>query len=66
MAFILKDRWRLMLGLAAVPSTLQMIAIIFMPESPRWLSKVNLHEEAYKALSIIYKTEFLPAKILNL
>ena len=41
LAFALGDKWRLMLGLAAVLSTLQMLTMICMPESPRWLSKMN-------------------------
>jgi hypothetical protein len=35
-----------MLGLAAIPSTLQFIFIFFMPESPRWLGKVGQKEKA--------------------
>lgn len=35
----LGNRWRIMLGLAGVPSALQLIGMFFMPESQRWLAK---------------------------
>lgn len=31
--------WRLMFGLAVIPAVVQLIAMLFMPESPRWLAK---------------------------
>ena len=44
LVFIIKPDWRLMLGLAAVPSTLQFIFMLWMPESPRWLGKMEKNE----------------------
>ena len=42
------DRWRYLLGLALGPSAIQLIALIFAPESPRWLYMKN-HDEAAAA-----------------
>ena len=55
LVFIIKPDWRLMLGLAGVPSTLQFIGMLFMPESPRWLGKVGKDENVKKVISKVYK-----------
>lgn len=47
--------WRWMLGLAAVPSTIQGIWMLFMPESQRWLAKNFQEKECREALSKIYE-----------
>ena len=46
--------WRLMLGLAAVPALLQLIFLIFVPETPRHLAKNEKNDECYKVLLNIY------------
>ena len=42
-----------MLGLAGVPSAIQLILMIFAPESPRFLLKIGKEEESRKVLKKI-------------
>lgn len=48
-----------MLGLAGVPSMVQFIGMIFMPESPRWLGKVGRDDDQLKVMKLIYKKQYL-------
>lgn len=45
--------WRYMLGLAGVPSLIQFIGFMFMPESPRWLIIHGQYEKAREVLRSI-------------
>ena len=45
-----------MLGLAGVPSVIQFIGFLWLPESPRWLVEKGREDEARKALEQIRKT----------
>ncbi len=40
------DAWRWMFGLGAIPSLLFFIGVLWLPESPRWLSQMNKIEKA--------------------
>ena len=42
--------WRLMLGLGAVPPFLQILGMLMMPETPRWLFKQDRNEEGTNVL----------------
>lgn len=45
--------WRWMFGLAVVPALLLWIALLLVPESPRWLVKRGRRDEAYAVLERI-------------
>ena len=42
--------WKYMLGLAGIPSFLQFVGFLFMPESPRWLVSKGKVEKAREVL----------------
>lgn len=48
--------WRMMVGLAVVPSVMLMVGMIFMPESPRWLFK-NVSEAASRKVLLMIRNE---------
>ncbi|CAI2367337.1 unnamed protein product [Moneuplotes crassus] len=58
----LGDKWRWMLGLAAVPSALQLAGMLCMHETPKWLYKTHQEEKANKVLCSIYNA---PASSLS-
>ena len=46
--------WRWMVGLGALPAVVQMVVMLAMPESPRWLVKVGRNHEARNVLSKVF------------
>lgn len=47
-------KWRVMLGVEAIPALLYLILLFFVPRSPRWLMQKNLEEEAMHVLVKIH------------
>ncbi len=52
------DAWRWMFGLGAIPSLLFFIGVLWLPESPRWLSQMNKLEKAKVILERIGGKDF--------
>ncbi|KAL4226735.1 hypothetical protein ACF0H5_014715 [Mactra antiquata] len=48
-----RNGWRYMLGLSGIPSFIQFMGFIFMPESPRWLIVSRQEEKARRVLQSI-------------
>jgi len=46
-----------MLGLAAVPAFIQLILMLFLPESQRWLGKKNRTDDCKKVLERVYEND---------
>ena len=47
--------WRWMVGLGAAPAVLQVAMLVFMPETPRYLCKINKEREAKAVLMKVYR-----------
>ncbi|KAL9243459.1 hypothetical protein vseg_017344 [Gypsophila vaccaria] len=52
-----RGTWRWMLGVAAVPAIIQVLLMLTLPESPRWLYRKNKLAEAEEILGRIYSPE---------
>ena len=39
--YYLNRQWRAGIAVAIIPALIQVIGVVFMPESPRWLLKYN-------------------------
>lgn len=54
-ALYLKGNWRLMFGLASVPSFIQLLGMLLLPESQRWLAKKGHNAQSLDVFKRIYK-----------
>ena len=50
----LPSGWRWTVGLGAFPAVFQLVIVLFLPETPRWLVKANREMEAQQILRKIY------------
>lgn len=50
----LETGWRWMVGLGAVPAVVQVLVMLFMPETPRWLVQVGRVNEGRSVLSKVF------------
>jgi MFS family permease len=50
-------KWRIMLGVEALPALMYLILLFFVPRSPRWLLQKGYAEEALRVLVKIHGTE---------
>jgi MFS transporter, SP family, arabinose:H+ symporter len=55
--------WRLMFASTAIPALIFLIALIFVPESPRWLAQVGRVEQALAALRRIATPQEAQAEV---
>ena len=58
-----RQGWRYMLGLAAIPSLIRLVAFVFLPESPRWLVGKGKTKEAKLVLRKVKLYEFILTKL---
>jgi len=57
LSFLGSDSWRWMFAAAAVPAVFLLVAMTFVPESPRWLTEQGREEEALSVLERAAGTE---------
>src|SRR5436853_4375047 len=58
--------WRLMLGLAAVPSLILLLGMLFMPETPRYLVRAGEEDTAHSVLEDLPGDERPEARIAEI
>ena len=57
LSFLGSDSWRWMFAAAAVPAVFLLVAMAFVPESPRWLTEQGREDEAFTVLERAAGTE---------
>lgn len=55
--------WRWMFGIGIIPAILLSVGMLFLPESPRWLVKRKLLEQAYHTLRQLRRTHNVSSEI---
>ncbi len=63
LSFLGSSSWRWMFAAAAVPSLALVIALFFVPESPRWLVEMGRSAEAFTVLNRVNGTTVAAAEI---
>ena len=64
--FALRPHWRWMVGASAILSVAQLIGMMFMPESPRWLGKMGRTEQMRAVMRKVYKPDHLDRALASL
>ncbi|MEO8111600.1 MAG: sugar porter family MFS transporter [Ginsengibacter sp.] len=54
-----EESWRWMFGLGVIPAGLFLLGAFFLPESPRWLSRMGRHDKASGVLQKIGDASFV-------
>lgn len=62
----LPGTWRWMLGVAAVPSLLQFVGLLFLPESPKWLASNGRQQAAEEALRMLRGPDQIEADLAEM
>jgi SP family xylose:H+ symportor-like MFS transporter len=60
------EAWRWMFGSGVIPSTLFLLGVLILPESPRWLTKENKHDKALGVLKKIGGQDFASQTLSNI
>ena len=55
-AFSFTGNWRCMLGIIAIPATMMLIGVFFLPNSPRWLATKGNFRDAQRVLDRLRDT----------
>ncbi|MCS6967987.1 MAG: sugar porter family MFS transporter [Cytophagales bacterium] len=61
-----QNNWRWMLGVETAPALLFLIALLLVPESPRWLVKRHREEEAAQIMSKIMDSTLIESAIAEI
>jgi len=61
-----KNEWRWMFGLGAIPATILLIGMAYLPETPRWLVSRGLVDKAKDVLSRTGSADNVDAEIKNI